>query len=154
MAAAEGSIQGFAELVKADGTVSKTDGLGATLGINWLHDDHLNPFQLASGHEPATDDEVVLDQATAQREGWALGDQVTVLTHDVPRPLTLVGTATFGAVSGLPGSSVVAVNDQTAQALFAEPGRTTPSWSAPPAPSTTPRSRTASTRPWARVATT
>ena len=121
VAAAEGSIQGFAQLVKADGTVSKTDGLGATLGINWLHDSRLNPFRLASGHEPTTDDEVVLDQATAQREGWAPGDHVTVLTHDVPRTLTLVGTATFGSVGGLPGSSVVAVNDHTAQALFAEP---------------------------------
>jgi putative ABC transport system permease protein len=121
--ATAGSIQGFAQLVLADGSVATEDGLGVTVGANWIDDDALNPFTLATGRAPAAADETVLDQQTAEAEGWALGDEVQVLTAAGPRALTLVGTATFGAVEGVPGSSLVATTDETAQALFAEPGR-------------------------------
>lgn len=119
---AHGSIQGFAQLVKADGTVATLDGLGATIGANWVDDDELNPFTLSAGTAPVADDDVVLDEATVEREGWTLGSPVTVLAKGRPTTLTLVGTATFGEIGGLPGSSLVAVNDTMAQALFAEPG--------------------------------
>ncbi len=36
--------------------------------------------------------------------------------------MTIVGTATFGAVEGIPGFTVVAADDATAQAMFAQPG--------------------------------
>jgi hypothetical protein len=46
-----------------------------------------------------------------------------VLTKAGPHELTLVGTATYGDVDGLPGSTLVATDDATAQALFAEADR-------------------------------
>jgi putative ABC transport system permease protein len=118
---AVGSIQGFAQLVKADGTVGSLDGLGATLGANWV-DSPLNPFELGSGHGPTADDEVVLDRRTVEENQWSLGDPVTVIAKGAPETFTLVGTATFGEMGGIPGSSLVAVNDLTAQRMFAEPG--------------------------------
>jgi len=122
VAAAAGGIQGFAQLVHADGSVASEDGLGVTIGANWIDDERLNPFSLASGRAPEAGDEAVLDQHTAEDEGWALGEDFTVLAVDGPTTFTLVGTATFGAIDGLPGSTLVATTDETAQALFAEPG--------------------------------
>jgi putative ABC transport system permease protein len=117
---AVGSVQGYAQLVQADGTVYESD-LGTVIGANWI-DSSLNPFTLSSGHAPEALGQAVLDEATVEREGWALGDTVTVLAKGQPTDLTLVGTATFGDVGGLPGSVLVGTNDATAQALFGEPG--------------------------------
>jgi len=119
---AAGSIQGFAQLVKADGTVGSLDGLGATIGTNWVDDEQLNPLSLASGRAPTAAGEVVLDRNTVEAEGWTLGDEITVMAKGQPERLTLVGTASFGDVGGLPGSSLVAVSDAEAQRMFAEPG--------------------------------
>jgi putative ABC transport system permease protein len=121
VSAAAGSVQGFAQLVQADGEVRSLDGFGVTIGTNWLPDG-LSPLQLDSGHAPHGPDEVVLDKATADEQGWSLGDTVTVLGRTEPRQLTLVGTATYGAVEGLPGASLVAVDDATAQEMFGEAG--------------------------------
>jgi putative ABC transport system permease protein len=120
--AAAGTIQGFAQLVNADGTASSLDGIGATLGTNWITDEALNPFSLAAGHAPEAPEAVVLDQATIDTQGWQLGDTITVLAKGAPHELTLVGSATFGDVEGLPGATLVSVNDEAAQQLFAEPG--------------------------------
>ena len=123
VATAHGSIQGFAQLVDADGEAAETDGLGATVGANWLADERLNPFTLASGRAPTRADEAVIDQRTLDDQGWAVGDTITVLTKAGPAELAIVGTATYGDVDGLPGASLIATDDGTAQRLFAEPGR-------------------------------
>src|SRR5687768_10070294 len=48
--AAAGSIQGPAALVGSDGTVDSSNGFGGVLGANWVDDERLNPFALATGH--------------------------------------------------------------------------------------------------------
>ena len=120
--AAAGSIQGFAQLVGADGEAIATDGLGGTLGTTWIDDERLNPFELLSGRAPEGPSEIVLDQATVEREGWALGDSVGVLAKDSTTPMSIVGTAGFGDVEGVPGFTVIGADDATAQAMFAQPG--------------------------------
>jgi putative ABC transport system permease protein len=121
--AARGSIQGATQLVHADGSLSVTEGLGVTIGANWIDDDRLNPFSISSGRAPAGDAEAVIDESTAEDQGWILGDSIRVLTLAGPADLTIVGTATYGDMGGVPGSSLVATADPTAQRLFAEPGR-------------------------------
>jgi putative ABC transport system permease protein len=123
VSAASGSIDGFAQLVRADGSVGSLDGIGQTLGTMWVEDERLNPFDLRSGHGPEAADEVVLDQATFEDEGWALGDRVTVLANGGPTELTIAGTAAFGAAEGVPGFSLVAVGESTAQLMFGEAGK-------------------------------
>ena len=120
--AVAGSIEGIAQIVAADGTATKTDGIGGTMGIAWIDDDRLNPFQLSSGRAPSGPTEIILDEATVEDEGWALGDTVGVLAKDATTPMTIVGTATFGDVKGIPGFTVIAADDATAQAMFAQPG--------------------------------
>jgi len=120
--AAAGSIEGLAQLVAADGTATKEDGIGGTMGIAWIEDERLNPFALSSGRAPSGPSEIILDQATVEDEGWTLGDTVGVLAKDATTPMTIVGTATFGEVKGIPGFTVIATDDATAQAMFAQPG--------------------------------
>jgi putative ABC transport system permease protein len=123
VAAARGTIAGFAQLVDPDGEVADPNAIGITVGANWIDDERLNPFSIADGRAPVSDDEVVLDRRTAEDDGLALGDRVTVLTLAGPTELTLVGTATYGDIDGLPGSTLVATTDAAAQSLFAEAGR-------------------------------
>ena len=123
VAHAAGVVQGFAQLVRADGTVADDSGMGVTLAANWIADDVLNPFQLVSGHAPMAASEAVLDAGTARREGWTAGDTFTVLSAVGPGRSRWWGPSTYGAIDGLPGSTLIATDDATAQALFAEPGR-------------------------------
>ncbi|HEV7723071.1 MAG TPA: ABC transporter permease, partial [Iamia sp.] len=121
VAAAAGTVEGLAQLSHLDGT--PLPARTVTVGVAWIDDDRLNPFALASGRAPRSDDEVVLDQATAERESWELGDQVLVAAAQAPEEMTVVGVATYGDVEGVPGVAAVAVEEATAQALFAQPGR-------------------------------
>jgi putative ABC transport system permease protein len=120
--AAAGTVQGFAQLVRADGDVT-VNAFGATIGASWIADKRLNPFQLASGKAPDAPTDAVVDQATADAEGWEIGTRFTVLAKPGPIQLTLVGTATYGDLAGIPGSTVIATDTATAQQLFGEPGR-------------------------------
>jgi len=120
--AAAGSIQGQAALVGPDGKADAAQGFGGVIGANWVEDQRLNPFTIATGNAPRSPDDAVIDQATFDRDHHVLGDTITVLGKGAPRPLTVVGTATFGDVGGLPGVTLVGVTDATAQELFAEPG--------------------------------
>src|SRR5689334_5634692 len=48
VARARGAVAGPAQLVRRDGSTTSTDGLGTTVGANWIDDPALNPFGLAS----------------------------------------------------------------------------------------------------------
>ena len=80
------------------------------IGANWVEDERLNPFDLATGHAPRRADEAIIDQSTFDSEHHTLGDTITVLGKGEPRQLTLVGTATFGDAGGLPGVTLVGLD--------------------------------------------
>jgi putative ABC transport system permease protein len=118
VATAEGTVQGFAQLAQQH----QSGPMSITLGMNWIVEQDLNPLELSEGRPPSGSREVVVDQATADREGWNVGDQVTIVAEDGPQPFALVGLATFGDLQGLPGASLLATDTETAQRLFGEPG--------------------------------
>lgn len=120
--AAAGSIQGFAQIVMPDGTAATKAGPGGTIGFAWIDDERLNPFSLTSGRAPSGPSELVIDQASFEAQGWALGDSVGVLAQDATTPMTIVGTTAFGDAKGFPGFTALATDDATAQAMFAQPG--------------------------------
>jgi putative ABC transport system permease protein len=119
---ARGAIQSPIRLVKADGTTS-SDGLGGTIGANWITDGRLNAYSLSAGRAPAGPSEAVIDKRTAEDQGWTLGSSIKVLTKTGPATLTVVGTATYGTIDGRPDASLVATDDATAQKFFGEPDR-------------------------------
>ena len=59
---------------------SATSPTSPAFGTNWVTVDELNPYELASGRAPATDDEIVIDKASADKAGYRPGDVATVLT--------------------------------------------------------------------------
>ena len=105
--AAAGSIEGQAALVGRDGKADGPSAFGGVIGANWVEDQRLNPFTVATGHAPRAPDEAVIDQSTFESDHHALGGTITVLGKGAPRRLTLVGTATYGDVGGLPGMTLV-----------------------------------------------
>jgi len=62
--AAAGSIQGQAVLVGPDGKAEAATGFGGVIGANWVADERLSPFAIATGHAPRAPDEAVLDRST------------------------------------------------------------------------------------------
>ena len=78
---------------------------------------------LEGGRWPTKDNEVVLDQASAENAGYKIGDQVTVIPPNslggqTTEKLTLVGLAGFNGGGGTAGSTLVIFSTHGAQAMF------------------------------------
>src|SRR5690606_29769787 len=62
------------------------EALGAAAGPptlieSWVESERLNPYRIASGEPPRRDDEVALNVAAADDAGFALGDEVRVVSQ-------------------------------------------------------------------------
>ena len=82
-----------------------TDGLGVTIGANWIDDERLNPFTLASGRAPdGRRRGRASTRSTAERPGLGARRPRSRCSPRPARPSsTLVGTATYGDLGGVPG---------------------------------------------------
>ena len=121
-ARADGRITDFGTFViGADGKIIGGQG-PAGIAVNYSDGPAANGIPsatLTSGRWPARSGEVVLDEATAERAGYRLGDELSlVTTGQRPRlSATFVGTAGFGG-SALVGASVVMFDTGQAQEVF------------------------------------
>ncbi|MGH9187922.1 MAG: ABC transporter permease, partial [Acidimicrobiales bacterium] len=107
VAAAEGGVQSYAQIVGSDGDAIGNPGMGApTFGTNWSEIDELNPFNLVEGRAPGSDDEVVIDKGAAGKGDLSVGDRTQVLIGD-PVDVTVVGIAKFGDADS-PGGATFA----------------------------------------------
>ncbi len=115
VAAAEGQIADTATIVGRNGRVVKTGVLPA-LAVSYVS----KPFTgtpIVRGKPPHGPGEVALDQATATRAGYHLGELVPIVTAQPVRSFRLVGTVDFaGALAG--GATVAVFDSSTAAALF------------------------------------
>ena len=124
VAVAEGTVEGYTQLVGADGNPLGDPELGApTLGGNWSRSDDLNPFTLVEGRAPTADDEVVIDRKSANDGRLRVGDTTTVLVQGPPQPVEVVGIAKFGDANSPGGASFVLFTSEAAQRLVAQPGK-------------------------------
>ncbi|HET6937958.1 MAG TPA: FtsX-like permease family protein [Nocardioides sp.] len=80
----------------------------------------LEGLVIVDGHEPHGPDEVVLDERTAERAGYHLGDRVSIVTSTKALDVhpTLVGLAGFREGGSLNGATYAAFDTPTAQQLF------------------------------------
>ena len=99
VAAAEPSIQGYGQIIGADGQAVGGNGPPRVAG-NWITDADLNPYKLVKGRAPAAADEVVLNRGAAEAGKLKVGDRTVVQTPE-PVSVTVVGIATFGSEDGL-----------------------------------------------------
>ncbi len=107
-------IQQFAVIIGKDGEPLGNDGNGPpSFGGTANHGD-LGFWTFNEGRVPTAPGEVALDEASFEKEEFALGDKVTISAVGGTRQFTIVGVAKFGDVRSPGGSSFALFEDQTA----------------------------------------
>jgi putative ABC transport system permease protein len=119
--AAEGTIQGNAQLVDKHGKAIAPPA--PTFGGNWLTNRALSGFKLDKGQAPTSNTDVVVDEGTASKYNFNVGDRITVLASGPPEQFTVSGTAKFGKANNLAGATYALFTAPTAQRIFDRPGQ-------------------------------
>ena len=121
VAVATGDVQaqGVA-LLDADGKPIGGNG-PPQLGLSFPEypdDAKLSGITIVEGRAPQAAEELVVDQATAERGGFAVGDTVSVVTQGPRLEQTLVGVARFGVSGTLAGATLALFDREFAQETF------------------------------------
>jgi putative ABC transport system permease protein len=122
VAAAHGSVVDFTStLLDAEG--DPIGGFGPpTIVGSWTPDDTLNSYQVAQGRAPEAPDEVIIDRGGIDKGGFALGDEVVLVTAAGPETFELVGISRFGEADSAGGSLFVGTTLEAAQRLAGSEG--------------------------------
>ena len=124
--AVEGQVQGVLTILDKTGEPMGNNNSGPpTFGLNWLTQPELNGWHLNAGRPPTASDEVVLDQKTADKAGYVVGDKVEIGLNKGKQSFTVVGTGGFGTTADYAGSAAALFETKTAQANLADPGKFT-----------------------------
>jgi putative ABC transport system permease protein len=118
---AVGDVLGYAQIVDpATGKIIGTLG-PPTAASSW---NDLNGFTLKPGGAPPQgDDQVVIDAATAEGHGIAVGDTVQILFEGPPGEFEVVGVAGYGEADSLFGATWALFDLPTAQRVLGREGR-------------------------------
>ncbi|WP_350275930.1 FtsX-like permease family protein [Kribbella sp. HUAS MG21] len=120
------------EILGPDGKVVENYGL-TSFGASWPRDPATAPFKLVAGAAPSGTEQLALDEATASRAGYRLGDQVRIVTPVRAVTATLIATTTPAAAGVAAGAPLVSFDGATAQLLLlGKPGWTSISVSVKP----------------------
>jgi putative ABC transport system permease protein len=119
---AEGQVEGYAQYIDKNGKAVTTGG-APTLGVDFDPNERLSALRLVSGHAPTTSDQVVMDEGTAQKYGFSVGDRVRILLQGPTRTFTVSGLARFGTANNLAGATLAAFDLRTAQQLMGDVGK-------------------------------
>lgn len=105
-----------------DGEGQPVGGSGPPqIGGSWPEypdDPKLSSFTLVEGRAPTAPGEMVVDEQTAEKGGFGVGDTVTVVTQGPRIQAPLVGIARFGTSGGLGGATLALFERQYAQQTF------------------------------------
>ena len=122
VAEAEGSVDGEAQIIGDDGKAIVYGG-APNLGFSIANgDSRFNPLQLVEGSWPA-DGQVVIDQATADKEDFQVGDTVGIQGAGPVQELDISGIVKFGSVSTIGGATLAGFDLPTAQRIFDKEGK-------------------------------
>jgi putative ABC transport system permease protein len=120
--AAEGSIFGEAQIIGRDGKAVVVGG-APNLGFSIDPENtRFNPLTLIEGDWPRAN-QVAIDEATADREDYEIGDTVGVQAEGAVEQLRMSGTVKFGSVSTIGGATLAGFDLATAQRLFDKEGK-------------------------------
>ncbi|HKY15334.1 MAG TPA: FtsX-like permease family protein, partial [Microthrixaceae bacterium] len=88
-------------------------------GASWPTVPELSPYQfVGEGAPPVTDDEVAIDETTANAGDLQVGDQVGIITKSTFGTYTITGIVTLDGTPMPPGSSLALFEIDTARQLF------------------------------------
>ncbi|MFZ1362251.1 MAG: FtsX-like permease family protein [Candidatus Nanopelagicales bacterium] len=119
--AVSGEISGVAQIIGKDGKPIGGDGPPA-IATNWITEEALNPFNLATGAAPAKSGEIVIDEASSTKADLSVGSKTKLLVPE-PFDVTVVGIAKFGSQTSLGGASYAGMYLADAEKLFSFPGQ-------------------------------
>ena len=119
--AADGTVGGYAQYVAKDGSAITTGG-APTLGLSFASDRQLSSLTLVAGRGPHGPGQVVMDEGTAKKYHFAVGEQVKILLIGPPQRFTISGIVRFGSADNLAGATIAAFDLPTAQQLFGQAG--------------------------------
>ena len=115
--AAEGSVDGEAQLIGDDGKAIVYGG-APNLGFSIADGDSVfNPLTLVDGDWPGTGD-VAIDEATADKENFTIGKVIGVQGEGPVQRLRISGIFRFGSVSTIGGATLAGFDLPTAQRIF------------------------------------
>ncbi|MGW7683019.1 ABC transporter permease [Kribbella sp. NPDC054772] len=112
------------EILGPDGKPLQNFGL-TSFGASWPRDSATAPFKLVDGIAPSGRGQLALDESTASRAGYDLGDQVKIVTPTQSVTAALTATTTPAAAGVAAGAPLVTFDGATAQfLLLGKPGWT------------------------------
>jgi putative ABC transport system permease protein len=121
VAYAAGNVSGYAQFVAPDGKAISTGG-APTIGLSFDPNPQLSSLQLDRGSAPTTPNQVLMDEGTAQKYHFVVGDHVRILLAGPPQTFTISGLVKFGTANNLAGATIAAFDLPTAQSLFNQVG--------------------------------
>jgi putative ABC transport system permease protein len=86
-------------------------------------DQRFNPLTLKSGRWPSGAHEIAIDESTASKKHFAIGDQIGVASRGAERTFRIAGLVAFSSVDSIGGSTISVFDLPTAQQLFGKVGR-------------------------------
>lgn len=123
VAAAEGSVTGFAMLIDKQGEAIRPTG-PPTLGGSWSETPELlGNVVLRSGRAPEAPGEITVDAATAKANDLVVGDVVDVILPIPTEQFEIVGVVGFGDNDNLAGATFTAFTLEEAQRVLDVPGK-------------------------------
>jgi putative ABC transport system permease protein len=120
VAAAAGGVadQDHTDILTKAGKAVDTGGAPSFgFGIDYSQP-RFNPHQLVEGKWPSTANEVVIDVATAEEQGYKIGDTIKIATLQPVRSFELVGFAQWGQVESLGSATFADFTIPAAQELL------------------------------------
>jgi putative ABC transport system permease protein len=100
------------------------NGQAPSFGFGFDGDaDRFNPLQLVDGRWAAGSSQVVIDQGTADDQGWAIGDRIRAAAEGPAKAFTVSGIARLGDVQSLGGATLAVFDLSTAQQLLNKEGQ-------------------------------
>lgn len=85
--------------------------------------ERFEPLTFVAGGPPASRDEVVIDKASADDEGFAIGDRVTLAGKEESRSYELSGIATLGDIDSFGGATLALLTLPEAQRMTGKVGQ-------------------------------
>ncbi|MEQ8834532.1 MAG: FtsX-like permease family protein [Miltoncostaeaceae bacterium] len=122
VAEVSGGVAGTAQLIDADGDVVTTGG-GPAQGFSWGGDSSLNPMNISEGEAPSGPGEVVIEEQTAERGDFSVGQEVRITLPVGTESFTVVGLARLGDGSdSLAGATTAFFDFDESQRIFEREG--------------------------------
>ncbi len=120
-AAAGGISDPQVSIIGADGDPRGGNG-APSFGFSVVPE-RFDPLTYVEGHKPTTADEVVIDKASADDEGFAVGDRIEIAGKGATGEYTVSGIATLGSVDSFGGATLAEFTLPEAQRITAKQGR-------------------------------